>query len=311
MLRVHILGAGTPVPAPGRFGSSQVVQVDDDLLMFDCGPAATHKLVKAGLWPTDVNHLFFTHHHFDHTADYPCLLLCRWDQGAGRERPLQVYGPPPTVHTTEALIGDGGVYWPDIQARVNHPASHAVYEGRGGVLPRVPPRVQARDIEPGAVVRGSSWEVRATTAVHVQPWLDSLAYRVDTPYGSVVVTGDTGPCEAVSDLARGADLLLCMCWDIQEEMDPDEAVSMCGSLAAAEMAEEAGVGNLILVHNSPRVDRAGGRELLLADAARRFGGSTVVADEGMGLTLGGRGGLAVSPGFDAHSVPLSEPAKDS
>ena len=44
--------------------------------MFDCGPAATHKLVKAGLYPTQVDNLFFTHHHFDHNIDYPCFLLC-------------------------------------------------------------------------------------------------------------------------------------------------------------------------------------------------------------------------------------------
>jgi len=43
------------------------------------------KLVKAGLWPTRIDHPFFTHHHFDHDADYPCFLLCRWDQSIGRE----------------------------------------------------------------------------------------------------------------------------------------------------------------------------------------------------------------------------------
>lgn len=47
--------------------------------MIDCEPATTHKLVKSGLWPTDINHLFFAHHHFDHDMDYPCFLLFSWD----------------------------------------------------------------------------------------------------------------------------------------------------------------------------------------------------------------------------------------
>ena len=77
-MRVYILGAGTPTPTAERFGSSYVVNVAGEYLMFDCGPAATHKLVKAGLWPTQIDYLFFTHHHFDHDVDYPCFLLCRW-----------------------------------------------------------------------------------------------------------------------------------------------------------------------------------------------------------------------------------------
>ena len=80
MARIHVLGAGTPTPTPTRFGSSYVVELRDRYLMIDCGPATTYKMVRAGIWPTKVDHLFFTHHHFDHDVDYPCFLLCRWDQ---------------------------------------------------------------------------------------------------------------------------------------------------------------------------------------------------------------------------------------
>ncbi len=71
MAQVHILGAGTPTPTAERFGSALVLELAHENLMFDCGPAATHKLVKAGFQPTDIGHLFFTHHHFDH--DVPVL----------------------------------------------------------------------------------------------------------------------------------------------------------------------------------------------------------------------------------------------
>lgn len=86
MTEVLILGAGTPTPTAERFGTSFVASVGNEYLMFDCGPAATMKLVKSGLDPTRVDYLFFTHHHFDHDGDYPCLLLVGWDQGAGDER---------------------------------------------------------------------------------------------------------------------------------------------------------------------------------------------------------------------------------
>ena len=66
---------------------------------------------------------------------------------------------------------------------------------------------QARDIDPGTVRTSDKWEVTAAPAEHVQPYLDSLAYRLDSVGGkSVVFTGDTQPCQSVVELARGADL---------------------------------------------------------------------------------------------------------
>ncbi|SVE04247.1 uncharacterized protein METZ01_LOCUS457101, partial [marine metagenome] len=94
--KITVLGAGTPTPTKDRFGSSIVVKVNDEFVMFDCGPATTHKLIKAGISITKVDYLFFSHHHFDHDVDYPCFLLTRWDQGAGKEKTLRVLGPNPT-----------------------------------------------------------------------------------------------------------------------------------------------------------------------------------------------------------------------
>ena len=77
--------------------------------MIDCG-LATHKLVKAGLWPARIDHLFFAHHHFDHIADYRCSPLCWSDQSAGQENRLRVWGPPPAELLTRRLMGPRGVF---------------------------------------------------------------------------------------------------------------------------------------------------------------------------------------------------------
>ena len=45
----------------------------------------------------------------------------------------------------------------------------------------------------------------------MQPYLDSLAFRIESEEGSVVFAGDTGPAESVLELARGADMLICPC----------------------------------------------------------------------------------------------------
>ena len=280
MAEILTLGAGTPTPTPTRFGSSHVIRLGDELLMFDCGPATTHKLVKAGLFPTQVDHLFFTHHHFDHNVDYPCFLLCRWDQSIGKENQLRVFGPNLTEKITQGIIGEDGVFSHDWKARVNHPLSQRVFVNRGGALPRTPPSVDAKDVGPGAVIGGKDWQVTAAQAEHVQPWLDSLAYRVDTSEGSVVLTGDTRPCSSVTHLARGADLMLCMCWDDQEIMEQNgEFDGQCGTTGAARMAQEAEVKKLVLVHIGPHLSGHGPMEKGIGDIRRIYEGELIFSEE--------------------------------
>mgnify|MGYP001159660270 CR=1 FL=1 len=286
MTRVHILGAGTPTPTPTRFGSSYAIETGDDKIMVDCGPSATHKLVKAGLWPTDIDYIFFTHHHFDHDVDYPCFLLCRWDQSIGKENQLKVFGPTLTEQITEGIIGDEGLFAHDWKARINHPTSQQVYMNRGGKLPRKPPQVQAKDVGPGKIFSGSGWEVSAADAEHVQPYLDSLAYRFDTSDGSIVFTGDTQPCQSVTQLAKGADVMLCMCWDNQDLMDNNgEANRQCGTTGAAKMAQEAGVKKLVLVHIGPHLSSHGPMEQGIGEIGNLYDGEVIFSDELMNFSI--------------------------
>lgn len=287
MTSIHVLGAGTPTPTPNRFGSAFVVETGSDQIMLDCGPAATHKLVKYGLWPTNINHLFFTHHHFDHDIDYPCFLLCRWDQSTGKEDILKVYGPKLTEQITKGILDkEEGLFAHDWIARVNHPLSQRIHVNRGGTLPRKPPYVQAKDVGPGKVHSGKDWEVTAASAEHVQPYLDSLAYRFETPNGSIVFTGDTQPCESVETLAHEADMLLCMCWDEQSVMDESgEAGGQCGTEGAAKMAQSAGVKKLVLVHIGPHLSQDEVKTRSVNELSKIYEGEIVFADEMMSLKM--------------------------
>ena len=113
---LYVLGAGTPTSTPTRFGLAYVLDVDGTKLTFDCGPAATRKLVQSGMHLTEIDNLFFTHHHFDHDIDYPCFLLCRWDQSIGKENMLNVYGPALPERITHGVLDDeDGIFAHDQQ----------------------------------------------------------------------------------------------------------------------------------------------------------------------------------------------------
>ena len=287
MARITVLGAGTPTPTPTRYGSAYVLEIGEERMMIDCGPAATHKLVKAGLWPTAIDYLFFTHHHFDHDVDYPCFLLTRWDQSIGKENTLRVFGPTLTERLTHRILDErDGAFAHDWRARVNHPASQRVYVNRGGELPRMPPKVDAKDIDAGKIFSGSSWEITGADAVHVQPYLDSLAYRVDSDEGSMVFTGDTEPCGSVVELARGADVMLSMCWDEEEHMlEQGEQHGATGTMGAARMAQEAGVKRLVLVHVGPYLAQHPTMEKGIGDAKKIYDGELVFSDELMSFDV--------------------------
>lgn len=286
MAKINIIGGGTPTPTPDRFGSAFVVETAGEQIMIDCGPATTYKMVRAGLWPPDIGYLFFSHHHFDHDVDYPCFLLTRWDQGIDKVADLQVFGPVPTERLTEGILSEDGLWNQDWKSRVNHPVGQRVYENRGGVLPRKPPHAVAKDVTPGKIFSAQDWHMTAATAEHVQPYMDSLAYRLETDEGAIVFTGDTRPCESVQKLARGADVLLCMCWGDQKEVESaGEGSAVCGTLDAARMAQEAGVGKLVLIHIGAGITEPGAMHNAVAEIKQIYDGDLVFSREFMTIEM--------------------------
>lgn len=285
-MRVQALGVGTPTPSPGSWGSSFLVTVGEEKMLFDCGPGAITKMVKSGTMPTEINGLFLTHLHFDHVVDVPALLLSRWDQGAGNIPPIEVYGPQPTARFVDDIVGPEGLFRDDIAARINHPVSQRVHTNRGGSLPRPRPRTNQTELSAGEHVASPDWRVTTAFAKHVQPYLDCLAYRIDTDEGSVVFTGDTEPCDTVADLASGADVLFSMCWDHESRMiDAGENEGQTGTEGAARMARSSGVGKLILVHHGPQLDPATERERAIQDVGAIYEGEVLYADEGLEIEL--------------------------
>jgi ribonuclease BN (tRNA processing enzyme) len=90
----------------------------------------------------------------------------------------------------------------------------------------------------------------------------------------------------VVELARGADTLLCMCWDDQERMDAmGETGGQCGTTGAARMAQAAGVRRLVLVHIGPHLAAHGPMEKGIGDVRRVYDGEVIFADELMTVPL--------------------------
>jgi len=214
-----ITGSGSALVDAERGGASAAVVVDGTVLQFDLGRMALENLERAGLKPTDIDYLFFTHHHFDHIASYGYYLVSTWI--SGRLAPVHVFGPAGTVSMTEGAYKLHESDMRFIRSRL----SGWKQEMPGKISQQSPYVVE--DTDEGVVLQAEKFKVTALRTHHYAPGSGevSLAYRVDSSYGSVVVSGDTGPFQGMVPFASGADVL------VHETQAPDVGMIKKGNMA--------------------------------------------------------------------------------
>jgi len=154
------------------------------------------RLIAAGAALEDLTSVFLTHHHSDHVVGLTDLAQSRWIHCEQADNPLPVVFP--TGPLDSMLGGLLGPWDPDVEVRIAHRGGH-------------PPAFDCTPFE-ARNVPSQVWSLGevVVTAVLVDhhPVSPAVAYRVDTPEGSVVISGDTRVCDGIETLAAGADLLV-------------------------------------------------------------------------------------------------------
>jgi ribonuclease BN (tRNA processing enzyme) len=189
-----------PPPTSQRAQSSNLLIVNGTYCVIDAGDGVVRRLAKAGVKPQDVGIIFISHHHDDHTAGLGTLMSVAWDQN--RTQPINVYGPP----GTESLVKAAVQYF-TLSSEIR-----IADGGRSVPIARV---FFGHDVVPGVIYEDANIKVMAIENAHFDfhkgqnaGRFKSYSYRFETPDRVIVFTGDTGPSEAVTDLAKGADLLV-------------------------------------------------------------------------------------------------------
>ncbi len=284
-LTVTITGSGCPIPDADRAGPGVLVRCGDVALQFDVGRSTVSRLVAAGLWPGQVRAVFLTHHHSDHMMGLPDLVLTRWVMDRSDSlAPLEIVAPVgPAERFAERMLE---VWADDISARL-------VHNGRSGQ-----PRPVVRGFEAAPTV-SEVWScddlVVTAVAVHHEPVVPAVAYRVDTPAGSVAISGDTIVCDEMADLARGVDVLVyeAMRFEPIEALPEDRRFILDyhadTRLIGVQVAELA-VPTLVLTHLIPAPDSEAERAEFVSDIrSGGYQGDVVVADDLDVITVAGAG----------------------
>ncbi len=267
-MQVIILGSGSPIPAPDRAGPSTLVRTSVGDLLFDAGRGVLLRATAAMSGALSFKAVFLTHLHSDHVTDLNDLITTRWAMSF-QPTPLTVIGPAGTatlVARTEAMLAQ------DIGYRLAH---HENLSWN--------PDTQVTEVSEGVVFEEGDVRVTAAPTDHA-PVHPTVAFRIDDGGRSVVIAGDTVPCEGLDRLAAGADALV----HTVIRRDQIEALGIPRLIdvldyhstvpQAGTTAERAGVGTLVLTHMVPPVQPGAGHEWI-EQARSEFSGEIVLAED--------------------------------
>jgi ribonuclease BN (tRNA processing enzyme) len=252
-VRLTILGCSGSIPGPNTAAAGYLLEAGGFVLGLELGNGTLAQL-QALRDPFDLDALVFSHLHPDHCADFSALTVLRRYHPeppyATRPRRLPVYAP------SDAPSRLANAYAPNEAERAETDLTD-VYE------------FHSLSTEPTTI---GPLEVTAIVVDHPTP---AFGIRVSDGERTFAYTGDTGPCAALDELARGADVLLSEAsWT--DAPDRPAGVHLSGK-QAGEVAARAGVGKLLLTHIAPWTDRAA----VLAEAVESFGAAVAVEQGGV------------------------------
>jgi ribonuclease BN (tRNA processing enzyme) len=183
---------------PDKSGSCVAILVDEKTYLFDAGPGAfrmariAHDMGVKGLDPGNLDRVFLTHLHSDHTTGLANLLLGPWV--LGRREPLKVTGPPGTLSMMDHIHE---AYREDIEVRVQGP-ENANNTGH---------QYEVNEISEGSVFSDDLISVEAFRVKHTS-FQNSFGYRITTPDKRIGISGDCAPTEDLKENYRDLDLLI-------------------------------------------------------------------------------------------------------
>ncbi|MGB7589352.1 MAG: ribonuclease Z [Solirubrobacterales bacterium] len=267
-LSVAFLGTSGAVPSARRSTASVLVTRGGERLLFDCGEGTQRQMQRAG-GLVQVDEIYLTHFHADHFLGLPGLLKT-YDL-IERQAPLTVYGPrglSDLFKTLSRIIGKVRFKLNLVELKPGEAVPHdgaavrafavehgvracgyaLIEEDRPGRFD--PDAAKRLGLKEGpafaALQRGESVEAPAGPVNPKDVMGEPRAGR------TLVITGDTAPCKATVEAARGAELLVHDASFAEEEAQraADTGHSTVGQAAA--VAREAEVKMLALVHISSR-----------------------------------------------------------
>ena len=249
-MEIIILGSGTGAPSLERDAAGIVVKIGRENLLFDTGPGTVRKLLNLGLTYQDIDYIFYTHFHTDHTLDLASFLFAAKYPVSLRTKRLNLIGPAGLERLYDGFLNlYGDVITPE------------AYE------------VKLQEIQEQEI-RFNGYKISTLRMQHAP---ESLGYRIESNGKAIAYSGDTDVCENLVKLGKGTDVLILDCsfpneMKVKGHLVPEEA---------AQVARQCSCKRLILSHLYPVCQS----DEITEEAKREFKGKILVAHDLMRLTV--------------------------
>jgi ribonuclease Z len=273
-MKLVFLGVGGTYPSKTRNVTSMAVQMGPEVALFDCGECIQRQLMRSSLSFMRIRRVFISHLHADHFLGLPGLIQSM--SLNGRETELEVCGPEGVAKTVRSLMAPGDSVACDGYAVHAAAADHTVPALAYAVVedPRKgrfdPLKASALGVPEGPMYsrlqKGDPVRVKGRTVTPRQVVGPPRRGR------KTVFSGDTRKCKSVAALARGADVLVHDSTLDSAHAKLADTFGHSTAKHAAEVAKQAKVGRLFLVHLSPRYEDP---SVLVKEARRTFRNSSV------------------------------------
>jgi ribonuclease BN (tRNA processing enzyme) len=225
----QILFLGTAGGPPLRFDRSEpstLLIVRGREYLIDCGIGTARRLVEAGLDSSKVTTILFTHLHADHDMGLADVMANDFFEGggAGTEGPFNIYGPPQTKQLVDAGFQFISVGFRPFAAAP--PTAYRIHEGEF-----VSPFITHEITNDGLIFDDGNIRVTAAGNSHylmipeeARSAFKTYSYRIETPDGVIVFSGDTGPSGAIGSIAKGASVLIAEA-SYRDQQDLDDSIN--------------------------------------------------------------------------------------
>lgn len=267
--------SGPPV-YNGQAGAGTLVQFGDDgdncgavKLQFDSGRGTNQRLSQLRVTPAQLNAIFFTHMHSDHSEGFADIIQHRWNYnstGPKLDVVCSTDAKSPLGHTmscTNFIKHVGDVFLQSGETAQRRAEDKQRLAGGPAELANV--MTFDPKNEPQVVWSSGAVKVSAVHSTHIP---GHASYRVDTPAGSVVIGGDAGndvikppratsTSEQVEKMAMGADIIVhstmhpAMAPDKDSGMPPPVYYRQSATADLGAMAQRTGAKVLVLTHLAP------------------------------------------------------------
>ncbi|MDQ5820958.1 MAG: MBL fold metallo-hydrolase [Actinomycetota bacterium] len=216
-MKLTVAGCSPAWPNPGGAQSGYLVEGESGRLLLDCGPGVLPQLRVREGWPR-LDAIAISHFHLDHWGD-----LVPWTWGL-------MFGPAHELEPPELWLPPGGTE--QLRTFGRSFGTEKMFEIT------FPIREYAEAVAFGA----ASLEVMPVRVPHYG--LQCFGFRVTGAGATVAYSADSGPADALTDLARDADLFIC-------------------EATLAESREEGARGHLSLEEAAAAFEASGARRLLV------------------------------------------------